>query len=883
MLDIIEQTSHNSPYTFIHSSMKTDQEKFHLEKENLIKTNKHLEQIILIKIENEKKLLEDNQILDKLIQDLREQLTVYTMSKTRSNESNDLEDDPHPPHPHPNGHKCSNCDYLQKQLQAYIYLYGELIDPDVQDNTDHCSFEELTEKNKRNITNDKICTKLNQSIKITDTNSQSNEKVNPNETLIKSHSDYSSSNESSSINEHVNNHNKSHGAKYVRRNESLIESKYTGRLGSSDDSQSNKFNNDILSKWSSIQHENEQLKCQLNEMNSFWEEKQKKLEDHCRLLSARLKYMKSKHSSVQHHKISWLKSSLNILVPLKKLKYHSRRKFKLNYRTKREIQQDFNHLSDCNQCQDVEDPRKNVNQLMTLNHDDNNQSDATSSELIMKQNLNNEPKLKLINNYKTSLIKSRKRAIQLLKAQNKLPHLTEIQCSYELLSQRNNSLLQQYQVMRKLKITAEQSNQELNNVVESLSSMLHRSRKQNIQAKRTIESIKMHLIKLQDTIKQLNMENNQITTVHQSVNNTSSTLDNINSKKLIKEFSDDIIHQVQEAINRKRIEHINMKNKIITLENETKRRRHYIEELRIRLQCVLAEQTDLRNDLLTKQKMNETLKLSELQLKQTKQSQHIQLITLINEKKNILENFHLLKQSHNHLINELNQLKGNFLNLQKSKNENVSIETRENNTIKQTKKFNRICANDRIDHLEKFILILANELIKTIKTICQLRNHSSMITHTINKKSELSSNYAISNDGNSKPSISQDSLQLAKMKAAEILCLSLNDLEKLTFLDQNSCHSDKQDVNIDNDIEDDDRVEEVNSFNDETKHRNEHEKLSKSTIQSYLNNLSKWPIHCESLLKDFPFSKKLTEEFSMKLNDLIDIVSIFFVNETMYY
>uniref|UniRef100_A0A5K4F0P1 Centrosomal protein of 162 kDa n=1 Tax=Schistosoma mansoni TaxID=6183 RepID=A0A5K4F0P1_SCHMA len=821
-------------------SMKTEQEMFHLDKENLIRTNKHLEQIILTKIENEKKLLEDNQILDELIQDLREQLTVYTMSKTRSNESNDLEDDLHHPPHHPIGHKCSNCDYLQKQLQAYIYLYGELIDPNVQDNTDNCSFEELTEKSKRNIPSDKICTKLNQPIKITDTNNQSNEKVNPNETLIKSHSDYSSSSESSLINECVTNHNKSHGAKYMRRNESLIESKYTGRLGSSDDSQSNKFNNDFLSKWSSIQHENEQLKCQLNEMNSFWEEKQKKLEDHCRLLSARLKYMKSKHSSVQHHKISWLKSSLNILVPLKKLKYHSRRKFKLNYRTKREIQQDFNHLSDCNQCQDVEGPRKNDNQLMTLNHDDNNQSDATSSELIMKQNLNNEPKLKLINNYKTSLIKSRKRAIQLLKAHNKLPHLTEIQCSYELLSQRNNSLLQQ--------ITAEQSNQELNNLVESLSSMLHRSRKQNIQAKRTIESIKMHLIKLQDTIKQLNMENNQITTVHQSENNTSSTLDNMNSKKFIKEFSDDIIHQLQEAINRKRIEHINMKNKIITLENETKRRRHYIEELRIRLQCVLAEQTDLRNDLLTKQKMNETLKLSEVQLKQTKQSQHIQLITLMNEKKNILENFHLLKQSHNHLMNELNQLKGNFLNLQKSKNEN----------------------NDRIDHLEKFILILANELIKTIKTIYQLRNHSSMITHTINKKSELSSNYAISNDGNSKPSISQDSLQLAKMKAAEILCLSLNDLEKLTFLDQNSCHSDKQDVNIDNDIEDDDRVEEVNSFNDGTKHRNEHEKLSKSTIQSYLNNLSKWPIHCERLLKD------LTEEFSMKLNDLIDIVSIFF-------
>uniref|UniRef100_A0A095C8R3 Uncharacterized protein n=1 Tax=Schistosoma haematobium TaxID=6185 RepID=A0A095C8R3_SCHHA len=812
---------------------------FHTEKENLIQTNQHLEQIILIKIENEKKLLEDNQILDKLIQ-----------------ESDNLEDDlllhHHHHHHHPAGHECSNCEYLQKQLNGYIYLYGELINPNIQDISDNCSIEgglkilslhyvlfiylELTEKRKQNMTNDKICAKLDQSIKISDINDQSNEKVNPNETLMKSHSDYSSSSDSSSIHEHINNHNECGSTKCIRRNEPLIESKHISRSGSSDDSQSNKFNNDVLSKWSNIQHENEQLKCQLNEMHAYWEEKQKKLEHHCRLLSARLKYMKSKHRSIQHHKLSWL------------------------------------------------NPKKNDHPLMRLNHDDNdhNKLDITYSELIIKQHLNNEPKLKLINNYKTSLIKSRKRAIELLKAQNTIPHLSEIQCSYELLNQRYNSLIQQYQVMRKLKLTAEQSNHELNNVIESLSNMLHRSRKQNIRTKRTIESIKMHLIKLHDTIKQLNIDNNQ------SENNTSQSLENMNFKKFIKEFSDNIIHQLQEAIDRKRIEHNNMKNKINTLENETKRRRQYIEELKIRLQCVLAEQIDLRNDLLTKEKINETLKFSEFQLKQTKKCQHIQLTTLIHEKKNLLENFNQLKQSHHHLMNQLNQLKADFLNLQKLKNEkNFLIEQSENQLIKPMKPFNRICANNRIDHLEKFILILANELIKTIKTIYQLRNHPLMMTTMVNTTNELCNKYTTSDNDNPKSTISQDSLYVAKMKAAEILCLSLNDLEKLTFLDNDNHHNDQQDLTIDikdHGPDDPDHIdltksEPINSFHNKTKQFNQCGLLSKFTMNSYMDNLTKWPRQCERLLKDYPFSKKLIEEFSMKLNDLVEIVTIFFVNE----
>ncbi|VDO22429.1 unnamed protein product [Schistosoma margrebowiei] len=336
--------------------------------------------------------------------------------------------------------------------------------------------------------------------------------------------------------------------------------------------------------------------------------------------------------------------------------------------------------------------------------------------------------------------------------------------------------------------------------------------------------------------------------------------------KFIKEFSDNIIHQLQEAVDRKRIEHNNMKNKINTLENETKRRRQYIEELKIRLQCVLTEQIDLRNDLLTKEKMNEHLKFSEIQLKQTKKCQHIQLTTLIHEKKNLLENFNQLKQSHHHLMNQLNQLKADFLNLQKLKNEkNFPMEKSANQLIKPMKPFN------------------PNELIKTIKTIYQLRNHPLMTTTMVNTTNELCNKYTSDND-NPKSTISQDSLHVAKMKAAEILCLSLNDLEKLTFLDKDNHHNNKQDLTIDHDPDDPDYIditksEPINSFNNKTKQFNQFGILSKFTMNSYMDNLTKWPIQCERLLKDFPFSKKLIEEFSMKLNDLVEIVTIFFVNE----
>ncbi|CAH8554104.1 unnamed protein product [Schistosoma turkestanicum] len=277
-------------------------------------------------------------------------------------------------------------------------------------------------------------------------------------------------------------------------------------------------------------------------------------------------------------------------------KYNSRRKLNRNYGFTDKIHEDFNNPSDCNRCQDMCSPDKNDHQTTTSNYEDN-QSDNTSSKLDVKQNLNNAPKLKLINDYKMSLIKSRKHAIQLLKAKNPIPNLSEIQCSYELLNQRNHSLIQQ--VMRKLKIQAEQSNQELNNSVKLLKNMLHRSRKQNIRFKRIIESVKTHLIKLHDTIKQVDMENDQITSEHRSENNLSLTLEKMNCKKFIKEISHNISHQLQELINHKRIEHLNMKNKIVTLENETKRRRHCIEELKIRLQCVLTKQTDLQNDLVS--------------------------------------------------------------------------------------------------------------------------------------------------------------------------------------------------------------------------------------------------------------------------------------------
>ncbi|KAH8856399.1 WAS/WASL-interacting protein [Schistosoma japonicum] len=316
------------------------------------------------------------------------------------------------------------------------------------------------------------------------------------------------------------------------------------------------------------------------------------------------------------------------------------------------------------------------NQIITSNHNnDDNESNLTCSKLKKWKYSNNTPKLKLINDYRTSLIKSRKHAIQLLNTQNKLPYLSEIQCSYELLNQRNNSLLQQCIPIDQHKIVSRL----FNSHVESLSSILHKSRKQNIQSKRIIENLKTYLYKLCHTINQFISGNDQVTNVHYD-NKLPS--ENINSKKSIRQFFHHINHQLQEVINTKQIEQLNMKTKITTLENEAKRRRHCIQELRLRLQNNHIEQ-------LTKEKTNETLKLTEIHLQQTIKTQRCQLQILINEKKQLNENFTQLKQAHHHLVNELNELKLTLMNFNKSKYKN-SMKNLDND-VKQTKIVNRIC------------------------------------------------------------------------------------------------------------------------------------------------------------------------------------------------
>ncbi|KAK4467911.1 hypothetical protein MN116_008520 [Schistosoma mekongi] len=683
-------------------------------------------ELIRTKEEN-KQLKSDNILLNNLIQELND----HEVDDSHSNE-----------------HECSNCEYFKHQLNAYIYLYGELNHSNVQDILEHCLNEGMFLHSLvlRNFLYNLCiqCVFIFIYFKISNVvNNQRMNSIPLNENLIKSPSDYSisnyhSSNESTSTNE--------------------------------------------------CKHPND----------------------------------------TKSHNAEGTKSSLNILIP-SRIKCNKKHKWKLNSR-KHYI--NFNNCNNYNQ-------NKIDHQMITSNDYDDNQSSVTCSKLKVWKYSNNTPKLKLINDYRISLIKSRKRAIQLLNTQNKLPHLSEIQCSYELLNQRNNSLLQQYQVMRKLKIQKDQSNHELNSLVESLSSILHRSRKQNIRSKRIIENLKTYLYKLYHTINQFIMKNDQDINVHDQTDSNKLLTESINSKKSIRQFFHHINQQLQEVINNKQIEQFNMKTKITTLENEAKRRRQCIQELRLRHQNILNEQINLRNELLTKEKTNETLKYTEIHLQQTIKTQRIQLQSLINEKKQMAANFYELKQAHHNLLNELNELKVNLMNIKKSKQTNLIMNS--NESVKQTKIVNRICFNNRVEDLEKFILIIANELIKTIHTIYQLCNNATVTNHD-----NQSSSKQISSNNQHKSLFTKHSLQIAKKKAAEILCLSLDELEKLTFLEE-PIHEDNH-----GDYVDGIKSASFDSFNTEhNKEVNEVDTFSKVTIHSYLENLSQWPLRCERLLKDF--------------------------------
>ncbi|CAH8598481.1 unnamed protein product [Heterobilharzia americana] len=240
----------------------------------------------------------------------------------------------------------------------------------------------------------------------------------------------------------------------------------------------------------------------------------------------------------------------------------------------------------------------------------------------------------------------------------------------------------------------------------------------------------------------------------------------------------------------------------------------------------------------------------------------------------MLNNFNHLKQAHNHVIQELSTIKESFFNL-KSRNE--ALMNKSATIVKQTKTFNRLCANDRTDHLEKLIIFLADELSKTIKIVYQLCTTIPTATTTgpITKLMNITSTHQENDeytllDNKSTHRISEDSLQSAKIKAAEILCLSLDDLEKLTFLEKDVAHA-ANDEDNDNDWDKTMNRNDLYTVISSNKHFNEGEDTVRRSEVSFLEKLSHWPAYCEKLLKDFPFSKKVKEEFLRRFNDLVEI------------
>ncbi|VDQ09549.1 unnamed protein product [Trichobilharzia regenti] len=144
---------------------------------------------------------------------------------------------------------------------------------------------------------------------------------------------------------------------------------------------------------------------------------------------------------------------------------------------------------------------------------------------------------------------------------------------------------------------------------------------------------------------------------------------------------------------------------------------------------------------MKKEKLIENLKLTEINLQNTIESQRTQVKTLISEKKQISQNFSHLKEAHNHVVHELDELKESFLSLKLKQQVNTNqtddvhfskYAQRNNNNetscLMSCYFLTQQVDNDRTEHLEKLILYLANELIRIIKLAYQLCIDSSATT-----------------------------------------------------------------------------------------------------------------------------------------------------------
>ncbi|KAG5441564.1 hypothetical protein CSKR_111414 [Clonorchis sinensis] len=325
------------------------------------------------------------------------------------------------------------------------------------------------------------------------------------------------------------------------------------------------------------------------------------------------------------------------------------------------------------------------------------------------------------------------------------------------LKQRNYSLTQQLSVYRSSKQSVEKQCNELSTQLQSVVDALHTSHQREQRSKLTVQHLTSCLQKLEDLLQEGDREISEVESVQSLASqHDSNDMQRVQSHRVIYETSRSLATRLKEHLERHGTAMKELHHKLVETSRQSNRRRGLIEELRKSLTDTRNAHKHLEAKLASTVKETNEAKMAEGRLRTEVESQRMQLKAALCEKRALTEQLHQCRRAYDEIVQAQHPEKA-LKNHKHPEHDIVAMEKLEQNQLK--------CL---LLALTTDLSALACYALREIRT--RIGPHSG--THE-----PLTSSRPLS-DTSSLPSAR--SLAQAKSKAAEILGLSLDELDQLT-------------------------------------------------------------------------------------------------------
>ncbi|CAL8068217.1 unnamed protein product [Calicophoron daubneyi] len=353
-----------------------------------------------------------------------------------------------------------------------------------------------------------------------------------------------------------------------------------------------------------------------------------------------------------------------------------------------------------------------------------------------------------------------------------------------LLEQRNRALVRQLQAAKSAKAVAEHQAVELAHQYRTLSEMLHNKHHKEQRLQRITEHLITCMLKLDKLISSVDDTEAEETgtkeppSIQSSDKNDNKTAfrfketSRIMSWTEIYEFSHALGLRLQNVLSSRNTNVSSLVKKIQTLSEQEERRKELIQQLRDFIRSSKARQEETQLQLSALNAELETSRAMENRLKCEARSQRVQLKALINEKHQLASKLESMTEAHSKCNAQLGELQGRLVDW------GVQAFTRTKTPSKSDENSDLI--KSQIDRLFKIIQYTTRRLSNTVLRIIE----DMKVILAGQTEPPCTQSYEVGREIKElQKVVSTESLTLARATASQLLGLSVDQLDRLTFMD----------------------------------------------------------------------------------------------------